>query len=165
MSFPNGLSWMNIICHRWIWSATEISIHMLQTNSKMICLGCSKLDLSEWFQSFILQDNINNTWKGSNTLSLNSGLWKFISITSMELDLWVRKTVVLRIRLLQKWNAQTFLRKAKFYTEKETKWTSKPQKIQNFPASIPHFPAKTTFWSKFFHNTDVVRGFSEQIFP
>jgi hypothetical protein len=52
-----------------------------------------------------------------------------------------------------------------FHTEKEAKWTSKPQKIQNFLASIPHFPAETTFWSKFFYNTDVVRGFSEQNFP
>jgi hypothetical protein len=40
-----------------------------------------------------------------------------------------------------------------------------PQTIQNFPASIPHFPAETTFWSKFFYNTDVARSFSEQNFP
>jgi hypothetical protein len=44
-------------------------------------------------------------------------------------------------------------------------WTSKPQKIQSFPAAIPHFPAETMFRSKFFHNTDVVRGFSELNFP
>jgi hypothetical protein len=49
-----------------------------------------------------------------------------------------------------------FLRKAK-HTEKEAKWTSKPQKIQNFPASILHFPAETTFWSKFFYITIVVK--------
>jgi hypothetical protein len=34
--------------------------------------------------------------------------------------------------------------------------------MKSFPATIPHFPPETTFWSKFFHNTDVVRGFSEQ---
>jgi hypothetical protein len=41
------------------------------------------------------------------------------------------------------------------------------EEIQSFPATIPYFPAETTFWSKFFHNTDVVRGkgFSEQKFP
>jgi hypothetical protein len=72
------------------------------------------------------------------------------------------KAVVVRIHMLQKWNAQTFPRKAKFHTAKEAKWTSKPQNIQNVPASIPQFPAETTFGSKFFHNTDVVRGFSEQ---
>jgi hypothetical protein len=27
------------------------------------------------------------------------------------------------------------------------------------------FPSRNDFWSKFFHNTDVVRGFSEQNFP
>jgi hypothetical protein len=27
---------------------------------------------------------------------------------------------------------------------------------------FPYFPAETTFWSKFFYNSDVVRGFSEQ---
>jgi hypothetical protein len=72
------------------------------------------------------------------------------------------KAVVVRIHMLQKWNAQTFTRKAKFHTEIEAKCTSKPQSIQNFSASIPYFPAETSFWSKFFHNTDVVRGFSEQ---
>jgi hypothetical protein len=55
--------------------------------------------------------------------------------------------------------------KFNFHFEKEAKWTSKPQKIQSFPATIPHFPAEMTFWSKFFHNTDVVRDFSEQNFP
>jgi hypothetical protein len=40
----------------------------------------------------------------------------------------------------------------------------KAAEIQSFPATNPHFPAETTFWSKFFHNTDVVRGFSEQNF-
>jgi hypothetical protein len=70
--------------------------------------------------------------------------WKIISITFMEVDFWEWKAVVVRIHMLQ-WNAQTFLRKAKFHTEKEAKWTSKPQEIQNFPASIPHFPAETTF--------------------
>jgi hypothetical protein len=44
------------------------------------------------------------------------------------------------------------------------KWTSKPQKTQNFSASIPHFPAETAFSSKFFYNTDVVRGFISLIF-
>jgi hypothetical protein len=47
--------------------------------------------------------------------------------------------------MLQNWNAQKFLRKAKFHTEEEAKLTSKPQKIQIFPATIPHFPAETTF--------------------
>jgi hypothetical protein len=32
------------------------------------------------------------------------------------------KAVVVRIHMLQKWNAQTFPRKAKFHTEKEAKW-------------------------------------------
>jgi hypothetical protein len=41
---------------------------------------------------------------------------------------WI--AVVVRIHLLQKWNAQTFLRKAKFHTEKEAKWTSKPSLSQ-----------------------------------
>jgi hypothetical protein len=68
------------------------------------------------------------------------------------------KAVVVAIHMLQKWNAQTFSRKAIFHTEIEAKWTSKPQNIQNFSASIPHFPAETTFWSKYFYNTDVVRG-------
>jgi hypothetical protein len=95
----------------------------------------------------------------------NSSQWKNINITSMEVDFWEWKAVVVRIHMLQKWNAQTFLRKAKCHTEKEAKWTSKPQKIQKFPASIPHFPAETTFWSKFCHNTDVFRGFSKQNFP
>jgi hypothetical protein len=49
--------------------------------------------------------------------------------------------MIVRIHMLQKWNAQTFLRKAEFHTKKEGKWTWKPQKIQNFPAYIPHFPA------------------------
>jgi hypothetical protein len=46
-----------------------------------------------------------------------------------------------------------------FHTEIEAKWTSKPTNNQNVPASIPHFPAKTTLWSKFFYNTDVVGVF------
>jgi hypothetical protein len=41
----------------------------------------------------------------------------------------------------------------------------KAAEIQSLPATIPHFPAETTFQSNFFHNTDVVRGFSEQNFP
>jgi hypothetical protein len=73
--------------------------------------------------------------------------------------------VVVRIHILHKWNAQTFLRNAKFHKEKEAKWTSKPHKIQSSSATIPHFPAETTFWSNFFHNTGVVRSFSEQNFP
>jgi hypothetical protein len=56
------------------------------------------------------------------------------------------KAVVVRIHMLQKWNTQTFLRKAKF------------------PATIPHFSAETAFWSKFFHNTDVVKVFQIKIF-
>jgi hypothetical protein len=70
--------------------------------------------------------------------------------------------VVVRIHMLQKWNARTFSRKDKFHTEIEAIWMSKPQNIQNFPAFILHFLAETTCWSKFFYNTDVVRGFSEQ---
>jgi hypothetical protein len=31
---------------------------------------------------------------------------------------------------------------------------------QKFSGYHPHFPAETTFWTKFFQNTDVVRGFS-----
>jgi hypothetical protein len=42
-----------------------------------------------------------------------------------------RKSIVFT-NLLQKWNSQTFLRKAKFHTEKEAKWTSKPQKSKVF---------------------------------
>jgi hypothetical protein len=42
------------------------------------------------------------------------------------------KAVVVRIYMLQKWNAQTFLRKAKFHTKKEAKWASKPQKSKIF---------------------------------
>jgi hypothetical protein len=42
------------------------------------------------------------------------------------------KAVVVRIYMLQKWNAQKFLRKAKFHTEKEAKWTSKPLKSKDF---------------------------------
>jgi hypothetical protein len=42
------------------------------------------------------------------------------------------KPVVVRIHMLQKWNAQTFLRKAKFHTEKEAKWSSKMQKTKVF---------------------------------
>jgi hypothetical protein len=37
------------------------------------------------------------------------------------------KPVVVRIHMLKKWNAQTFLRKAKFHTEKEMKGTSVAQ--------------------------------------
>jgi hypothetical protein len=83
----------------------------------------------------------------------------------MVVDFWGVKPVVVRIYMLQKWNAQTFLIKAQFHTEKEAKWTSKPHKIRSFSATIPHFPAETTFWSKFIHNTGVVGGFSEQNFP
>jgi hypothetical protein len=39
----------------------------------------------------------------------------------------------------------------------------KAAKVQSFPASIPHFPAETTFWSKFFHNTDVLEVFQSKI--
>jgi hypothetical protein len=39
----------------------------------------------------------------------------------MEVDFWGLETVVVRIHMLQKWNAQKFLRKAKFHTEKEAK--------------------------------------------
>jgi hypothetical protein len=35
-------------------------------------------------------------------------------------------------------------------------------KASENPASIPYFPAETNFCSKFFHNTDVVRNFSQQ---
>jgi hypothetical protein len=73
------------------------------------------------------------------------------------------KAVVMGIHKLQKWNAQIFLRKAKFHTEKEAKWTSKPQEIESFPATIPHSPAERTFWTKFFHNIDVVRVFQSKI--
>jgi hypothetical protein len=108
----------------------------------------------------VQNDHLSSTWN-SRSIEYHHVLYLWscnISITSMEVDFWG----VVRIHMLPKWNAQTFLRKAKFHTKKEVKWTSKPQKIQNCPASIPHFPAETTFWSKFFHNTDVVRGFSEQ---
>jgi hypothetical protein len=65
---------------------------------------------------------------------------------------------------VQKWNAQIFLRKAQFHTEKEAKWTSELQKIHSFPATISHFPAETTFWSKLFHNQMSLGVFQSKIF-
>jgi hypothetical protein len=40
MQFSNHLPWMTIICHRWIASATDDSIHLPQMNSKMDFFGC-----------------------------------------------------------------------------------------------------------------------------
>jgi hypothetical protein len=45
------------------------------------------------------------------------------------------------------------------------KQNERQSRRKSFSATIPHFPAKTTFWSKFFHNIDAVRGFPEQNFP
>jgi hypothetical protein len=60
------------------------------------------------------------------------------------------KAVVVRIHMLQKWNAQTYLRKTKFHTEKKAKWKMNVKAAENSKFSGYHYPAETIFWSKFF---------------
>jgi hypothetical protein len=80
----------------------------------------------------------------------------------MEVDFWGVKSSGCDNSLATELKCSNIPQKSQISYQKEVKWTWKPQKIQKFPASIPHFPAETTFGSKLFHNTYVVRGFSKQ---
>jgi hypothetical protein len=75
-------------------------------------------------------------------MKLDRFLWMFVNLISAQWKLsalppwkWIFgefKAVVVRIHMLHKWNVLTFIRKAKFHTEKEAKWMSKSQKSKVF---------------------------------
>jgi hypothetical protein len=79
---------------------------------------------------------------------------KISALPSWKWTFGERKAVVVRIHMLQKLNAQTFLRKAKFHTEKEAKWTSKPQKSKVFRPPFLISQQKRLFRSKIFHGNE-----------
>jgi hypothetical protein len=80
---------------------------------------------------------------------------KISALPPLNWTFWECIAVVVRIHLLQKWNAQTSLRKAKFHTEKEVK------KFNTFRLPFLISQQKRQF-DQIFFKTDVVRSFSEQ---
>jgi hypothetical protein len=91
--------------------------------------------------------------------------WENISISSMEVYFWGVKSSGCENSHVTEVKCSNIPQKSLISSRKRSEMNVKAAEIQSFLATIPYFPAETTFWSKFFHNTDVVRGFSEKIFP